>query len=85
MMPTQCAFEPLPWSEDGLKKAASTAYLRARENVKEHPAYDVIQRLDSVTAALRIFNNSATSFFTTLKQFEVEVSEKGLLNRSRRF
>ena len=73
----------LPWSDETLEKAYWKNFTDAHESIKQHPGYDLHERIQSLKAVLRMFNKTADSFFATLQQFHTEVHEKNLFSRSR--
>ena len=75
---------PLPWSDDVLVRAVYEDFRKAEAFVKEHPGYDINERLDSLRAVLRIFNKAALGFASGLEQFFEQSRGGHLFRRNRR-
>ncbi|HEY8037077.1 MAG TPA: hypothetical protein VIF37_15965 [Methylobacter sp.] len=73
----------IPWSNETLEKAYWKNFKDTHESIKQHPGYDLHERILSLKAVLRMFNKTSDSFFTALKQFHIEVHERKLFYRSR--
>lgn len=75
---------PLPWSDETLTRAYWKGFTKAYETIREHPGYELHKRVESLKAALRLFNKWCARFHEDLGNLHVELKEAGILQRNRK-
>lgn len=74
---------PLPWSDETLARAYFQSFVAAYEAIREHPGYTLHKRVESLSAALRLFNKWCARFIEDIGRFHVEFREGGIMHRTR--
>jgi hypothetical protein len=75
---------PPPWSEEELKRAVFLNFSAVELTLQNHPGREVIERLESLSSVLRLFNKSAVSILHSIDRFHYEAHKNNLFRRNRR-
>ena len=76
---------PLPWSEETLAKVYwNPGFSAAYEAIREHPGFDLNERLKSLKATLGLFEKWGRRFQEDLARFNIEAHENGLMEPRRK-